>query len=103
MKSKPNWTKEQREAFQKAWAKRGAKAWSDSAFREQLLKNPKAVLKEQGIEFPEGVDCKITESTDKIIYLNLPRKPEGNLSEIELRDVAGGKMCACQFTHPSEK
>ena len=90
MKSKSNVTKEQREAFKKAWAKLVAKAWSDSAFREQLLKNPKGVLKEQGVEFPEGVDCKITENTDKIIYLNLPRKPEGNLSETELRDVAAG-------------
>src|SRR3990167_7497370 len=93
MKSEPNWTKEQREAFQKAWAKLIAKAWSDSTFKERLFKNPKKVLKEQGIEFPEGVECKITENTDKIVYLNLPRKPEGNLSETQLREVAGGLLC----------
>ena len=93
MKSNPHITKEQREAFQKAWAKQIAKAWSDSAFRERLLKNPKAVLKEQGIEFPEEVECKITENTDKIVYLNLPKKPEGNLSEMQLREVAGGLLC----------
>ena len=97
MKSEPKWTKEQREAFQKTWAKLVAKAWSDSTFREQLLKNPKGVLKEQGIECPEGVDCKITEDTDKIIYLNLPRKPEGNLSETELRDAAGGIYTLTKF------
>ena len=93
MESKSNWAKEQREVFQKVWAKITAKAWSDLAFRERLLKNPKAVLKEQGIEFQEEIDCKITENTDKIVYLNLPKKPEEHLSETELRDIAGGYIC----------
>ena len=95
MESNSKWTKEQRETFQKSWAKIVAKAWSDSAFREQLLKNPKAVLKEQGIELPEEIDCKITENTDKIVYFNLPKKPEGNLSETQLREVVGGSSGNC--------
>ena len=103
MSSKSNWTKEKEEAFQKTWAKLIAKAWSDSKFRERLLKSPKEVLQEQGIEFPEGIDCKITENTEKIVYLNLPKKPEGNLSETELRGIAGGRcqgrnvqLCVCE-------
>ena len=97
MKSKPNLNKEQQEAFQKNWAKLVAKAWSDSAFKERLLKNPKEVLKEQGIELPKEIDCKITENTDKIVYFNLPNKPEGSLSETQLRNVAGAKIFTTGF------
>ena|SRR3990167_1348248 len=94
MESNPNWNNEKEKAFQKVWAKLIAKAWSDPSFKEQLLKNPKAILQEQGIEFPKEIDCKITENTEKIVYLNIPKKPKGDLSEIELRDVSGGVNCA---------
>ena len=87
------WSKEKQAAFQKSWAKLIAKAWSDSKFKERLLKNPTTVLKEQGIEFPKGIEYKITEDTNKIVHLHIPPKPEGNLSETELKDIAAGMSC----------
>ena len=87
------WNKEKQEAFQKAWAKLIAKAWSDPAFKKRLLKDPIAVFKEQGIEFPKGMECEVTEDTSKVVHLHIPPKPEGNLSETELKDVAGGASC----------
>ncbi|MGC1879392.1 MAG: NHLP leader peptide family RiPP precursor [Rhabdochlamydiaceae bacterium] len=84
------WNKEKYEAFTKAWAKIIAKAWSDPAFKQRLLKDPLTVFKENGIELPPGVQCKVNESTDKIVYLSLPKKPSGEVSEESLKKIAGG-------------
>ena len=85
-----NWSNEQAQAFQKSWAKLVAKAWGDSAFKERLIKNPKSVLKEEGIEFPTDLDCKIVENNDKIVYLHLPKKPDGKFTEDQLKQIAAG-------------
>ncbi|MDJ0713528.1 MAG: NHLP leader peptide family RiPP precursor [Prochloraceae cyanobacterium] len=73
-----------------------AKAWSDEAFKEKLLKNPKAVLEEEmGGQLPEEIkNVRIIEETEDTIYISLPKKPEQSsseeLSEEELEAVAGG-------------
>jgi hypothetical protein len=87
-KSNPSWDKKQREAFQKAWAKIIAKAWSDAAYKQRLLKDPTGVLKENGIKLPEGMSVRVNESTDKVIQLVLPKKPHGELSVEELEGLA---------------
>ena len=86
------WNKEKEQKFQKAWAKLVAKAWSDPAFKKRLLKEPLAVFKEQGIEFPQELNCEITEDTSKVVHLHIPPKPEGNLSETDLKDIAAGSF-----------
>ncbi|MBS0650973.1 MAG: NHLP leader peptide family RiPP precursor [Verrucomicrobia bacterium] len=90
MKEKNPWTKEMHEAFHKAWSKMIAKAWNDPAFKEKLMKTPLAVFKEEGIQIPEGIQFKVDENTHKVIHLTIPEKPQGNLSESQLKDVAAG-------------
>jgi hypothetical protein len=90
MKGEKDWDKQKQEAFQKAWPKIIAKAWSDPTYKQRLLHDPLSIFKENGIEFPQGVSCKINESNDKIIQLTLPQKPSGEISEETLRKIAGG-------------
>jgi hypothetical protein len=80
-----------REELQKKWAAIEAKAWTDEKFKERLLKDPEGVLKEQGFPLKKGQRLEIHEETDKIYHLILPKKPPGDLSEEELRNVGGGR------------
>ena len=81
-----------REEFQKAYGKVVAKAWADPDFKAKLLADPKTVLKENGLAIPDDVEFRIVENTDKIVHLNLPPEPTGQLSEEELEKVAGGEF-----------
>jgi hypothetical protein len=72
-----------------------AKAWADEAFKQRLLAEPATVLREQGIELPDGLDVRVVENTDTIAHLVLPKPPQGELSVTELDQVAGGSGCAC--------
>jgi len=68
-----------------------AKAWMDEGFKKRLFADPAAVLKEQGVEMPPGIQVKILENTENVFYLVLPTKaPCGELSGQELSAVAGG-------------
>ena len=77
------------------------KAWENSAFKEQLIKNPSVAIQEvtgKTFTMPENKKLVFEDQTDSsIIYLNIPSKPD--YSEIELTDeqleiVAGGEiMC----------
>lgn len=73
---------------QKQWAKIIAKSWVDEDFKAELMANPAAVLKQEGIEIPEGVELKCVEATDAQQYLILPPKPEGNITMGEERLAA---------------
>jgi hypothetical protein len=52
-----------------------AKAWSDKAFKERLISNPRTVLEEHGITIPKAMDVKAVENTDKVFYLVIPPVP----------------------------
>jgi hypothetical protein len=43
------------------WAKIVAQAWADPDFRQRLEKNPRAVLKERGVNIPANVNFNITD------------------------------------------
>ncbi|SDL52860.1 NHLP leader peptide domain-containing protein [Maridesulfovibrio ferrireducens] len=60
---------------QKQWAKIVAKAWADEDYKQRLLNDPTAVMKEEGIEVPEGVKFKCVEATEKQAWLVLPPRP----------------------------
>ena len=81
--------------FQKNWAKVIAKAWSDPAFKKKLLQNPETTLAAEGIPMPKGMHIEIHENTNKIIHLNLPERPEGDLSEEKLLKIAAGGRPVC--------
>jgi hypothetical protein len=74
-----------------------AKAWADEAFKQRLLAEPATVLREQGIELPDGLEVLMVENTEHRAYLVLPKPPRGELSATELDQVAGG-TCSCACT-----
>jgi hypothetical protein len=86
----------------KQWSKIIAKAWADDSFRDRLLSEPKAVLRAQGFATTREVCVTLAEtcemeSSDEILYLALPPKPD-DLSEEEL--LPGGvAYCASGGCH----
>lgn len=80
-----------REDMQKDIGKLVAKAWSDDGFKARLVSDTKAVLKECGIEMPEGIEVKVVENTDKVKHFIIPPRPDDDeLSDEALQNVAGG-------------
>lgn len=71
---------------EKQWAKIIAMAWLSDKFKSRLLEDPVAVLRENGIEFPQGIRINIIEGKRGEINVTLPPKPEnltGTLGELE--------------------
>ena len=68
-----------------------AKCWADASFKQQLLADPTAVLKAEGVEIPAGYTIRVLENTDKVVNYVLPPNPNAELSDSELESVAGGK------------
>ena len=70
------------------------KATSDSAFRQQLVSDPRGTLEsELGVSLPAGVDVTVVEETPSSYYLVLPPAgvtPGSELSDQDLGAVAGG-------------
>ena len=72
-----------------------AKAWRDELFKQRLLGNPEAVLREHGLPLPVGRSVRVVENTPEVVHLVLPLKPaEGELSDDQLEHVAGGRGAA---------
>lgn len=79
------------ERFGVAYGKAVARAWSDNAYREQLLSDPKAALAEVGAEPPPGIELSVVENTPDRMHLILPVRPaEGEVGDAQLAAVAGG-------------
>jgi hypothetical protein len=87
-----------------------AKAVKDPKFREELKRNPAAVIeKSAGVKLPAGLTVKVLEDTAGVVHLVLP-PDAGALSEADLKKVAGGadaatygNLCAAstgQFSYP---
>jgi hypothetical protein len=77
------------ERFQeKQWGLIVARAWADEEFKARLLANPKAVMRDHGLEL-SAVDVRVVEDTPTIRHFVLPASPCGDLTEEELSPVAG--------------
>ena len=74
------------------FAKIIAKAWRDRAFKAELIANPAAALKAEGIDVPAGMAVTVLENTDKHFHLVLPPVPTDELSDEALDAVAGGSQ-----------
>jgi hypothetical protein len=86
----------------KAWSRIIARAWADDTFRDRLLADPRAVLLENGVDTGCAVRVSLSEacemeSTDEVLYLALPPRPD-DLSEEELLPV-GVAYCGCGGCH----
>ena len=73
-----------------------AKAWRDPVFKAELIANPAAALKAEGIDVPAGMTVTVVENTDKQFHLVLPPKPNDELSEEDLDAVAGGSTATVE-------
>lgn len=82
-----------------------AKAWTNEAFKQQLLNNPRAAVEQElGEQLPEGMNVQIIQEPANTLYIVLPTKPEssdelsGGLSDEELEAVAGGAIGTAALT-----
>jgi hypothetical protein len=83
-------------------AKVVARAWSDSAFKAQLLTDPNAALVAAGAAVPPSVTVKVVENTDKLVHLVLPaRLADTELSLEAPEQVAAGTAAGCTATPSS--
>ncbi|GMK37801.1 hypothetical protein PCCS19_08550 [Paenibacillus sp. CCS19] len=58
------------------------KAWEDEQFKQELLADPKAAIKQAfGVEIPEAVNLKVVEEESASYYLVIPPKPEDALAK----------------------
>jgi hypothetical protein len=80
----------------KQWGQMVARAWSDEAYKQRLISDPKAVLAETGLAVPANLTLEVHETTPTHLHLVLPPPPGSRttdkLSEDELDQVAGGKL-----------
>lgn len=77
-----------------------AKCWSATGVKQQLMADPTAVLKTEGVDIPAGFAIRVLENTDKLINYVLPPNPNADLSDAKLESVAGGKVTAHQGIVP---
>jgi hypothetical protein len=68
-----------------------AKTWTDATFKQKLLSDPVAILREEGMDLPPGIEIRAVENTDEVFYLVLPSKPSGELTDELLEKVAEGR------------
>ena len=74
-----------------------AKAWSDAAFRDRLVADPKKVLNEQGWDLADNVDVKVQADSDRhSMVIGLPKKPAG-LKDDQLNQAADASSNPCTF------
>jgi nitrile hydratase len=62
-------------------------AWYKSAaYRARVVREPRAVLHEMGVELPADVEVRVWDSTAELRYVVVPRRPPGTdgMSEAEL-------------------
>ena len=82
-----------------ALARLFAACWKDEALKARLMSDPKAVLKEHGLDVPDGMDVKVVENADDCVHITLPAPPadDTDLSDDDLGKAAGG-ACLTSLT-----
>ena len=57
--------------------------YKSRAYRSRTVREPRAVLREFGLDLPDGVEVRVWDSTAEVRYLVLPERPAGtdHLSE----------------------
>ncbi len=72
-----------------------AACWKDEALKARFMADPKAVMKEHGLDMPDNLDVKVVENADNCVHITMPKAPDGHheLSDEELSAAAGGGAC----------
>ena len=69
------------------------RAAEDSAFRAQLVADPKGVMNQEfGISVPDNIDIVVHESDMRTVHLALP--PDPVMDEEQLEAISAG-LCCC--------
>ncbi|MFM9276510.1 NHLP leader peptide family RiPP precursor [Paenibacillus jiagnxiensis] len=64
------------------------KAWEDPAFREKLVEDPKAAIRELlGVVIPEHVQLKTVQETPDQLYLVIPPAPARMIPAVDKPEV----------------
>ena len=66
-------------------------AWyKEPAYRSRVVREPRAVLRELGLELPDAVEVRVWDSSAEVRYMVLPMRPEGTegFSEEQLAKLA---------------
>ncbi len=79
----------QRGNWQKAWGLLVAKAWADEGLKQRLIADPAAMLGENGIEVPFGIEVRLVEDSPNVRHLVLPASPADDLTDEDLGPSAG--------------
>jgi hypothetical protein len=74
----------------KQWGQVVARAWSDDAYKQRLLSDPRTVLAEAGLPVPANLQVQVHEATSTHLHLVLPPPLQDEMSDGELDQVAGG-------------
>lgn len=94
------------EENRKKYAEVIAKAWSDDGFKKKLLANPEEALKEMGVDIPPGKHIKVAENTPDTFWYILPEKPEGTISDEDLKKISGADGSCCNphgcYSYPGQ-
>ena len=70
-----------------------SRAAEDSAFRAQLVADPKGVMNQEfGISVPDNIDIVVHESDMRTVHLALP--PDPVMDEEQLEAISAG-LCCC--------
>ena len=80
--------------------------YKDAAYRSRVVMEPRAVLREFGLEVDEAKEVRVWDSTSEIRYMVLPERPAGteDLSEEELSDlVTRDSMIGVGLAKPNSK
>jgi hypothetical protein len=88
------------EALQSIWPRAVAKAWHDDMFRQELLADAPAALKNHfSFDVPLGVSLTVIEDgRTTATTIVLPRKPhdlDEGLIELDRPDLLAGPACCC--------
>lgn len=96
-------TESSQQRFLNTWSEIVVRAWSDPEFKQRVVSDPVAVLREHGVSLPAGTVIQVVEgerdpalsaeAADKpVVYIPLPNQPMGELSDKALEQVAGGSF-----------
>ena len=57
-----------------------ARAWVDPAYRARMVREPRVLLREMGLDLPEDVEIRVWDSSAESRYMVLPERPAGTES-----------------------
>ena len=81
--------------------------YKQRAYRSRVVRTPRAVLREFGLDLPDGKTVRVHDSTADMRYIVIPQRPAGtdNLGEEELADLVSrdAMIGVAEAAHPRQR